>query len=614
VMRFFHNFQPLKTHILYLAFILLFLVFFTSLTFAQKNGHLLRTARALEKNHQYEDALILYKKEYHKNKRNMTAIAGIKNCYIGLQQYEALIGFLENVIRMQPTSSSWHVDLAEVYFINNDRDGALLLWRSYIEQNKTNPTAYRLVAMAMIRQRLFDEAIAIYLEAIQKIKGQDNLHVDIANIYKAQLNYVKASEHYLSFYLHRPKQLAYVRQQLLTLSDKGKDITPVVSAIDQFLKKHTEQSQVWEILAGLYLKNKNFNQAFEIYKNLESKTSNGAYIYKYALEALTNHAFLSAIQGYKYLIQTYPLSPLLPQAHHDLGRSYASQAYALEQEENSGQMMKQAVEIFEGILKADKKSGFVHKSMINLGDIYFDYYFDLDNAIKYYHNFLKDFSNLKTREKVVIRLGDAYLTKGQIDQALKIYQLVKSAEYKNLSRFKIAEIHYYTGNFKQTEQLLSNLISQTKPNHPLMNDILSRQMLLKSFSKDSVSLVKYAQADLLKFQKKYAEAAEEYSELSRGKNSLRSLAGRDASILLLKMEKYEESKDVLEPLLTDITEDKNHDELIFLLAKSEENLNHLHPALDLYNELLIKYPNSLFIQEARKKARSLNFKLSQERI
>ncbi len=590
------------------------MVFFTTLTFAQKNGHQLRTAKALEKNHQFENALILYQKEYHKNKRNMTAIAGIKKCFIGLQQYEALIGFLENVLRDQPARSSWHVDLAEVYFLNNDRERAMSLWRFYIEQNKNDPTAYRLVAMAMIRQRLFDEATAIYMEAIQKIKGQDNLHVDIANIYKAQLNYVKASEHYLYFYLHRPKQLAYVRQQLLTLSDKGQDITPVTSAIDQFLKKHTEQSQVWEILAGLYLKNRDFDQAFEIYKNLETKTTHGGYIYKYAREALANHAFLNAIQGFKYLIQTYPLSPLLPQTNYDLGRSYTSLAYALEQKENSGQMMKQAVGIFESIIKTDKKSGFINQSIINLGDIYFDYYFDLDNAIKYYQTFLKDYSNIKTREKVVIRLGDAYLTKSQTDQALKIYPLVKSAEYKNLSRFKIAEIYYYTGNFKQTEQLLSNLIIQTKPNHPLMNDILSRQMLLKSFSKDSVSLAKYAQADLLKFQKKYAEAAEEFSELSRGKNNLRSLAGREASKLLLKMEKYDESKDVLGPLLTDIAEDKDHDELIFLLAECEEKLNHLHTALDLYNELLIKYPNSLFIQEARKKARSLNSKLSQERI
>ncbi len=613
-MRFFHIFQPLKMHILYFAFILLLMVSSTNLTFAQNSSHLFRSAKALEQNHQYEDALILYQKEYHKNKRNMTAIAGIKNCFIGLQQYEALIGFLENVLRDQPASSTWHVDLAEVYFLNNDRDRALSLWRFYIDQNKTDPTAYRLVAMAMIRQRLFDEATAIYMEAIQQIKGQDNLHVDIANIYKAQLNYGKASEHYLYFYLHQPKQLAYVRQQLLTLSDKGHDIKPVTSAINQFLKEHTGQSQVREILAGLYLKNKNFDQAFEIYKNLETKTTNGGYIHKYALEALANHAFLYAIQGFKYLIQTYPFSPLVPQAHYDLGRSYASLAYALEQKENSGQMMKQAVGIFERIILSDKKSNFVQQSLINLGDIYFDYYFDLDNAIKYYQTFLKDFSSVKIRDKIVIRLGDAYLTKSQTDQAIKIYQLVNTAEYKNLSRFKVAEIYYFTGNFKQTKQLLSNLISQTKPNNALMNDILSRQMLLKSFSKDSVSLAKYAQADLLKFQKKYAEAAEEFSELSRGKNNLRSLAGREAGKLLLKLHKYDESKGVLEPLLTAISEDKDHDELIFLLAESEEKLNHLHTALDLYNELLIKYPNSLFIQEARKKARTLNIKISQERI
>ena len=113
------------------------------------------------------------------------------------------------------------------------------------------------------------------------------------------------------------------------------------------------------------------------------------------------------------------------------------------------------------------------------------------------------------------------------------------------------------------------------------------------------------------FKKKYAEAAEEFSELSREKNNLRSLAGREAGKLLLKLQKYDESKGVLEPLLTAISEDKDHDELIFLLAESEEKLNHLHTALDLYNELLIKHPNSLFIQEARKKARTLNIKISQ---
>ena len=91
------------------------MVSFTNLAFAQNSSHQFRLAKALEQNHQYEDALILYQKEYHKNKRNMTAIAGIKNCFIGLQQYEALIGFLENVLRDQPASSTWHVDLAEVY-------------------------------------------------------------------------------------------------------------------------------------------------------------------------------------------------------------------------------------------------------------------------------------------------------------------------------------------------------------------------------------------------------------------------------------------------------------------------------------------------------------------
>ncbi len=68
----------------------------------------------------------------------------------------------------------------------------------------------------MIRQRLFDDAISVYTEAINNLKRQELLHLDIANLYRAQLNYEKASEHYLQYYMYYPKQFAFVQNQLLS--------------------------------------------------------------------------------------------------------------------------------------------------------------------------------------------------------------------------------------------------------------------------------------------------------------------------------------------------------------------------------------------------------------
>ena len=106
--------------------------------------------------------------------------------------------------------------------MNNEQEKALTTWRAHIENNKKNITSYRLVAMSMVRQRLFDQAIVVYEQAIIGIPGQQNLHVDISNLYRAQLNYKKASDHLLQYYLSRPKQFEYLQRQLLSISDKSR--------------------------------------------------------------------------------------------------------------------------------------------------------------------------------------------------------------------------------------------------------------------------------------------------------------------------------------------------------------------------------------------------------
>jgi tetratricopeptide (TPR) repeat protein len=468
--------------------------------------------------------------------------------------------------------------------------------------------------MAMIRQRLYDEAIEVYLKAINNLKKQETLHVDIANLYKAQLNYEKASEHYLYYYLTKPKQIAFLQRQLLSLSDKGKDITPVVKALDSFLLKHPDQNKVREIQAGLYLKDKQFNRAFEIYKSLETDKSNGIYLQKYAREALANKAYTHAIDGFEYILKNYRSSLLVQQTHYDLGRSYASLAYSQGDNEESGKIMAKATKIFTDIITTDKNSVFVANSYIKLAEIYLDYYFDLDNAISNYQNFLKRNRDKKTQSRVLIQLGDTYIAKSQMEQALKTYKLATNKDYINIGQFKTAEVYFYSSEFKKAENSFSELLSKIKPLDPLMNDILARIMLIKSATDDSLTLSQYARADLLKFQKKYAQAAEEFDKLSQNDNTLRAQAGIYSSKLYSHLGNYQESKRVLSDLKEDIPEDKDIDEIIFLLAQSEENLENLETALDLYHHLLTHYPNSLLIHQTRDKARLLSIELNKDQI
>ena len=55
-----------------------------------------------------------------------------------------------------------------------------------------------------------------------------------------------------------------------------------------------------------------------------------------------------------------------------------------------------------------------------------------------------------------------------------------------------------------------------------------------------------------------------------------------------------------------IPEDKDTDEILYLQAETQEKLNDRESALQIYHELMLKYPSSLFLQEARERARKLS--------
>ena len=70
--------------------------------------------------------------------------------------------------------------------------------------------------------------------------------------------------------------------------------------------------------------------------------------------------------------------------------------------------------------------------------------------------------------------------------------------------------------------------------------------------------------------------------------------------------KLAQAADLLNYLKTAIPEDKDTDEILYLQAETQEKLNDRESALQIYHELMLKYPSSLFLQEARERARKLS--------
>jgi tetratricopeptide (TPR) repeat protein len=244
--------------------------------------------------------------------------------------------------------------------------------------------------------------------------------------------------------------------------------------------------------------------------------------------------------------------------------------------------------------------------------IFFHFYQDIDQAISNYSIFISRSTNRKLRDEATIRLGDAFLTKNQIEKAMDSYMHVQHKDLQNIAQFKVCEVYFYQGNFSYALDNYDELLGKIGVKDPLANDILARKFLIEVYSQDTLALTTFAQAELLSFQNRLSEAAEKMYLLYTDKIEISPLAGRNCAKALMQLNKLDEAKELLISIKDTYPIDDHIDEVVFLLARIEESVRNYKGALNLYKELLIKYPNSLLIQDVREKARLIRDKIDKE--
>ncbi len=612
-MKYLPCFQFNKIWIIYFFFGMA--LFFTGKANAQ--SQYLNIAKSLERQHEYEPALVVYLQVYSTNKNDINVIRGIKNCYQGLQQYDKLINFLQSARRITPKNLYIPSYLAEAYFQINERDQAMRLWKNHLNNHPKDIAVYRLVASSMVALRMFDDAIEVYELAMANIGSQFNLHLDIVNLSKIQLKYGEATYHLLQYYMHSPKQFNYIQRQILNLADEKDQLPKIIKVIDQYAETYPELIQIREIQANLHIKEKNFESAFEIYQRLENDKSRGSYLVKFANAAKDNHAVEYTLKAYQVILERYPDSPFAGNAPVNIAQAHKLLAYQRREAgrfESAGTEIQKAIRIYDSLAVHAAKPNQQIDSYNQLGGIYTRYYYDLDKSIYYYKKYIGFERKGVQRDGVLIKLGDVYLKKNLLSEADKTYAMVTRKEYAPLASFKRAEIMYFKGQFKEALNNIDALQKSVSIQDGLYNDILERKQLLESFVQDSRSLQQFSQAELLIYQQKKSEAAEILSLLARSGKKISTIAGRMGGKLYLDLDQPEESRNLLQYLREKYPDDIHGDEILFYLARTEEYLGEHNRALDLYTEILTKYSTSLYLSAAREQARRITKQLNKEEI
>lgn len=212
-----------------------------------------------------------------------------------------------------------------------------------------------------------------------------------------------------------------------------------------------------------------------------------------------------------------------------------------------------------------------------------------------------------------LQLGDYYLLTGRIWDASLVYSQVDKAFREDMAgeeaRFRNARLAYYRGDFEWAQGQLSVLKASTS--ELIANDALHLSILItENIPPDSnlTPLQRFADADLLLFRHKYAEAAAVLDSLSQ-QFPRHPLAD---DILMLRADIARKQRDYTKALgyLQEITDKHGNDVLaddaLFKTAELiEQYLKQPEEAKKYYEQLIISHPGSTYIQAARNRLTAL---------
>ncbi|MBA3972191.1 MAG: tetratricopeptide repeat protein, partial [Bacteroidetes bacterium] len=212
-----------------------------------------------------------------------------------------------------------------------------------------------------------------------------------------------------------------------------------------------------------------------------------------------------------------------------------------------------------------------------------------------------------------LELADVLLMTGDIWEAsLRYSQVEKAFKYDAIgqeAKFRVARISYYTGDFGWAQAQLDVLKGATSK--LIANDALNLSLLISdalAIDSNKAPLELFALADLFAFRNKDDKAIMLLDSLNKTfpNHALADDIAYKKAQISLKHGNYGEAAAFYEELLKNYGEDILGDDALFKLADLTENqFKNIEKAKELYQQLLEKYPDSLYVVEARKRFRKL---------
>lgn len=589
----------------------LLLTFASLLSFAQDNTEQ-SLAFQYYRDGEYEKAAGLLSKLYDKSP-SPAVYRYLYNSLLYIRDYEELDKLVKKNIKKNPDNPTYVVDLGYFYIQQGNLSKGREEYNNAIKMLKPSEGQVVLLADAFLTFNEQELAAKTYEKGRELLGDPGAFALPLASIYEKLNNPQKTIENYLNYLEQNPSNTQSAKNLLQNVVQEKAFADELHVQLLSRVQKFPDAVNYSELLIWNYVQQKNFKAAIIQARALDKRLrENGYRLMNIAESATAEKDFDAAMEAYQYVIDKGKGATFYMKAREEMLGVY--------KEKITGSATYTTQDLATLDAEFDK---FISEFGVNSGtanairekaELKAFYLNNYDEAIKLLENLTAN-TTIEPRVKGEFKLllGDFYIMKGEVWEATLLYGQVDKAFKEDplgeLAQFKNAKLSYYRGEFEWAQAQLDVLKSSTT--ELISNDAIK----LSVFIMDNLGLdttlwpmQKFAQADLLFYQNKLDASLNEMDSVLRvfPDHSLADDIYYMKANIYLKKHNDTTAAKLLEKIIQQYPDDLLGDDATYKLAELNQFVfGDKEKAKQLYQDLIFKYKDSIYITEARKRFRAL---------
>ena len=562
----------------------------------------------------YEKASMYYNRLYDQS-GSVQHYQYLLRCMIELKQWKDGEKLVKRQMRRDPRNLIYYVDLGTLHTAAEDPGAAKEQYERAIKEITANQAQITTLADAFIEKKELDFAVACYRKGLKLLNNDYYFNFQIATVQGMQGDHESMISTYLDLVGENDRYLETVQTALNRSLNFQEDDARAELLRTQLLRRVQKQPNKLifsNMLIWLFIQKKDFNAAYVQTKALDKRENgHGKRVRELGALCASNHEYGVAVKCYEYVVELgeyghyYQASKieLLDVMNQKITNSNYTQEDLLQLE----------TKYLEAIDELGKSAGTADlmKQVAHLQAFYLK---KEDDAIGMLREVLAlpGLNNIAVAQSK-LELGDVLLLNGDIWDASLYYMQVDRAFKHDVmgheAKFRNARISFFTGDFEWAQTQLDVLKASTSK--LIANDAMNLSLLITdNLNLDTTprAMNLYAQADLLVFQNRFDEALE-YMDTITSEYPGHSLTD-EIMFQKYKIERrrqnWEKASEYLQRIVTFHGDDILGDDATFRLAQLYDFvIKDEAKAEEFYKKLLLDYPGSLYVVEARKRYRAL---------